>query len=79
MFTLYRIVKWSVEETVPAQCEQQQVLRCVAEYVSLWKAEQITAPEQTLLRNHVSCVNRSSIRYTFCDALFHYWYSVNID
>ena len=35
MFTLYRIVKRTVAEIALAQCEQQQVLRCVADYVSL--------------------------------------------
>ena len=30
MFTLYRIVKRSVAETDPVQCEQEQVLPCIA-------------------------------------------------
>ena len=30
MFTLYRIVKWSVAETDPVQCEQEQLHRCVS-------------------------------------------------
>ena len=51
MFRLYRIVKRSVAEIVPAQCEQQQMLCCIAKYVSFRQAEQISpTPEQKLLR-----------------------------
>ena len=48
MFTLYLIVKGRVAETDPVQCEQEQVLRCVADITSFRNGASRPAPKQKL-------------------------------
>ena len=51
MFTMHQIVKRSVAETDPVQCEQEEVFRCVAGITTFQKMEQSNpAQEQKLFR-----------------------------
>ena len=41
MFTVYKMVRWSVTETDPAQCEQEDVLCCVAGIITFRNGAEI--------------------------------------
>ena len=54
MFTLYRMVKRTVAETDPLQCEHKQELRCVAGITSFENGANSPTPEQKLFRKQHS-------------------------